>query len=162
MRCHLVCLSVILLCYRIPCLWLCNKRFLCNKKGVLFVPDPVFWDFIDCKDIKISQFLSERRQGGRREKGKKKTILRIGISVLFRIDPTPSTALGFSSGTTLKYPFLFLPLLVYFHCYLWNTYGTLAALHCLRVLFHLPHCTSIELLKVEYLLVLVIILSPGV
>ena len=37
----MVCLCVIL-CYRITCLWLYNKRFLCNKKGVLFVPDPVF------------------------------------------------------------------------------------------------------------------------
>ena len=35
------CLSVVLLCYRIACLWFCNKGFLCNKKGVLFMPDPV-------------------------------------------------------------------------------------------------------------------------
>ena len=32
----MVCLSVILLCYRITCLW------FCNKKGALFVPDPVY------------------------------------------------------------------------------------------------------------------------
>ena len=37
-------LSVILLCYRISCLWFCNKRF-CNKKGALFVLNPVFVDF---------------------------------------------------------------------------------------------------------------------
>ena len=37
----MVCLSVIWLCYRVTCLWFCNKIFLCNKKGVLFVPDPV-------------------------------------------------------------------------------------------------------------------------
>ena len=37
----MVCLSVILLCYRITCLWFCNKRFY-NKKGMLFVLDPVF------------------------------------------------------------------------------------------------------------------------
>ena len=35
-----MCLSVILLCYRITCLWFCNKR-VCNKKGVLSVPGPV-------------------------------------------------------------------------------------------------------------------------
>ena len=29
---HTICLSVILLCYRITWLWFCNKR-LCNKKG---------------------------------------------------------------------------------------------------------------------------------
>ena len=29
----MACLSVILWCYRITCLWFCNKRFLCNKKG---------------------------------------------------------------------------------------------------------------------------------
>ena len=28
----MVCLSVILLCYRMTCLWFCNKRF-CNKRG---------------------------------------------------------------------------------------------------------------------------------
>ena len=39
LKCHTVCLNVILLRYRITCLWLCNKRF-CNKKGVLFVSDP--------------------------------------------------------------------------------------------------------------------------
>ena len=33
----MVCLSVIVLCYRITCLWFSNKRF-CNKKEVLFVP----------------------------------------------------------------------------------------------------------------------------
>ena len=31
----MVCLSVILLCYRITCLWICNKR-VCNKKGTLY------------------------------------------------------------------------------------------------------------------------------
>ena len=36
----MVCLSVILLCYRIPCLGFWNERFW-NKEGVLFVPDPV-------------------------------------------------------------------------------------------------------------------------
>ena len=44
LKCHMVCLSVILLlllCYRIACLWFWNKRF-CNKTGVLFVPDPAF------------------------------------------------------------------------------------------------------------------------
>ena len=41
-KCHMVCLSVILFCYRITCLWFCNKSS-CNKKEVLFVPDPVFW-----------------------------------------------------------------------------------------------------------------------
>ena len=35
-----MCLSVIL-CYRITCLWFCNKRF-CNKKEVLFGLDPVY------------------------------------------------------------------------------------------------------------------------
>ena len=33
---NMVCLSVILLCFRITCLQ------FCNKKGALFVPDPVF------------------------------------------------------------------------------------------------------------------------
>ena len=42
LKCPMVCLSVILLCYRITCLWFCNKRFLCNKKA-LFVPEPVYW-----------------------------------------------------------------------------------------------------------------------
>ena len=32
----MVCLRLILLCYRITCLW------FCNKKGALFVPDPVY------------------------------------------------------------------------------------------------------------------------
>ena len=32
LKCHMVWLNVILLYYRITCLWLCNKRF-CNKKG---------------------------------------------------------------------------------------------------------------------------------
>ena len=44
LKCHMVCLSVILLlllCYRIACLWFWDKRF-CNKTGVLFVPDPAF------------------------------------------------------------------------------------------------------------------------
>ena len=36
----MVCLSVILLCDRITCVWFCDKRF-CNKKGAFFVPDPV-------------------------------------------------------------------------------------------------------------------------
>ena len=36
LKCHMVCLSVTSLYYRITCLWLCNKR------GVLLVPDPVF------------------------------------------------------------------------------------------------------------------------
>ena len=38
----MVCLSVILLCYRMTHLWFCNKR-ICNKKGALFVPDPVYF-----------------------------------------------------------------------------------------------------------------------
>ena len=41
LSCHMVWLSVILLCYGIACLWFCNRRFLCNKTGVLFVGDPV-------------------------------------------------------------------------------------------------------------------------
>ena len=28
---------------QMTCLWFCNKRFLCNKKGVLFVPDTVYY-----------------------------------------------------------------------------------------------------------------------
>ena len=40
----MVCLCVILLCYRIICLWFRNERF-CNKKGALFVPDPVYFDY---------------------------------------------------------------------------------------------------------------------
>ena len=36
LKCPVVCLSVTLLSYRITCLW------FCNKKGMLFVPDPVF------------------------------------------------------------------------------------------------------------------------
>ena len=32
LKCHMMCLSVVVLCYRITCWWLCNKRF-CNKKG---------------------------------------------------------------------------------------------------------------------------------
>ena len=43
----MVSLSVVLLCYRVTCLWLCNKRY-CNKKGVLFVLDPVYLQFF-CK-----------------------------------------------------------------------------------------------------------------
>ena len=34
LKCHVVCLSVILLCYRVICLQ------FCNKKGALFVPGP--------------------------------------------------------------------------------------------------------------------------
>ena len=41
LKCHMVCWSVILLCYRVACLWFWNKRF-CNKKGALFVLDPVY------------------------------------------------------------------------------------------------------------------------
>ena len=41
LKCYVVCLNVMLLCYRITCLWFCNKRF-CNNKGALFVPDPVY------------------------------------------------------------------------------------------------------------------------
>ena len=41
LKCHMVCLSVILLCYRMTYLRFYNKRF-CNKKGVLFVPGPVY------------------------------------------------------------------------------------------------------------------------
>ena len=37
LKCHMVCLSVILVCYRIICLWLCNRTW------ALFVPDPVFY-----------------------------------------------------------------------------------------------------------------------
>ena len=37
----MLCLSMILLRYRITCLWFCNKRFY-NKKGPLFVPDLIF------------------------------------------------------------------------------------------------------------------------
>ena len=39
--CPMVCLSVILLCHRITCLWFCNES-ICNKKqgGVLSVQDP--------------------------------------------------------------------------------------------------------------------------
>ena len=37
----MVWLSALLLCYRITCLWFFNKRF-CNKKEVLFVPDPIY------------------------------------------------------------------------------------------------------------------------
>ena len=37
----MVCLSVILLCYRITCWWFCNKR-VCNLKRALFVPDSVY------------------------------------------------------------------------------------------------------------------------
>ena len=33
LKCHVVCLSVVLSCYRITCLGFCKKRFLCNKKG---------------------------------------------------------------------------------------------------------------------------------
>ena len=40
LKCHKVCLSVILLYYSSTCLWLCNRRF-CNKKWALFVLDPV-------------------------------------------------------------------------------------------------------------------------
>ena len=32
LECHVLCLSVVLLGYRITCLWFCNRRF-CNKKG---------------------------------------------------------------------------------------------------------------------------------
>ena len=42
LKCHVVCLSVILICYRMTHLWFCNKR-ICNKKGALFVPDPVYF-----------------------------------------------------------------------------------------------------------------------
>ena len=35
-----MCFGEILLCYKNICLWFYNKRF-CNKKGGLFVPDPV-------------------------------------------------------------------------------------------------------------------------
>ena len=31
LKCPMVCMSVILLCYSITILWFCNKRFLCNK-----------------------------------------------------------------------------------------------------------------------------------
>ena len=41
LKCHMVCASVILLCYRITCSWFCNKRFF-NKTGPLFVPDTVY------------------------------------------------------------------------------------------------------------------------
>ena len=47
----MVCLSVILLCYRIACLWFCNRRF-CNKKAALFVLDPVYLLFSLNSDIK--------------------------------------------------------------------------------------------------------------
>ena len=43
----MVCLSVILLYYGIACLWFYNTGF-CNKKGALFVPDPVYW-FLNVK-----------------------------------------------------------------------------------------------------------------
>ena len=46
----MVCLSVILLCYRITCWWFCNQRF-CNKKGALFVLYPVYYIF--CQSDKI-------------------------------------------------------------------------------------------------------------
>ena len=36
----MVCLRVIVLCYRITFLWFCNQGF-CNQRGALFVPDPV-------------------------------------------------------------------------------------------------------------------------
>ena len=41
LKCHMLCLSVILLCYRITRLSFCDKRF-CNKEGALFVLDPVY------------------------------------------------------------------------------------------------------------------------
>ena len=40
LKCHMVCLSLILLGYRIACLWFCNKKFVI--KGVLFVPGTVY------------------------------------------------------------------------------------------------------------------------
>ena len=35
LKCHMVCLSVMLSCYRITCSWLCNKRFCHKKQGVI-------------------------------------------------------------------------------------------------------------------------------
>ena len=50
LKCHVVCLSVLLLCYRITWLWFCNKTFcnktFCNKTGTLFVKDSVFSYFL--------------------------------------------------------------------------------------------------------------------
>ena len=51
----MVCLSMILLCYRITCLW------FCNKKGVLFVPDPVFC-YIHFVDNSLSKFMPVFKQ----------------------------------------------------------------------------------------------------
>ena len=53
-------LSVILLCYRIACLWFCNKR-LYNKKRALFGPDtvypkPVYFSFFHCSFPNTSPF----------------------------------------------------------------------------------------------------------
>ena len=33
-KCHMLCLNVILLFYRVTCLWFCNKRFCNKKRGV--------------------------------------------------------------------------------------------------------------------------------
>ena len=55
----MVCLSVILLCYRIICLWFCDKIF-CNKKGTLFGPDPVWMSICHlsiCLSVSLSIFL---------------------------------------------------------------------------------------------------------
>ena len=49
----MVYLSVILLCHRITCLLFCNKKF-CNKKGALFVPDPLVETGIQKATIQVS------------------------------------------------------------------------------------------------------------
>ena len=40
LKCHMVCLSVILSCYRM------TRLRYCNEKGALFVPDPVFGNVV--------------------------------------------------------------------------------------------------------------------
>ena len=66
----MVCLSVILLWYRITCSWFCNKRFynkkgfFLNYKGSLFVSDPVigrtklYYQDSSCKGVWEISFLS--------------------------------------------------------------------------------------------------------
>ena len=51
----MVCLSVILLCYRMTCLWFANKRF-CKKKA-LFLPNAVFLSSKKEFDVNISEVL---------------------------------------------------------------------------------------------------------
>ena len=45
---------MIVLCYRITSLGFCNKRF-CNKKGSLFLPDPVFAKHVTDKGLLLGK-----------------------------------------------------------------------------------------------------------